>query len=352
MKFKGKVKPYFRAAVRDGGVLEISIYEEIGEDFWTGGGVTASSVKQQLDQAGAYNSILLRINSPGGDAFEGTAIGNVLRSQGKPVKGVIDGIAASAASVLAMACDELTMGVGSMMMIHQAWTICMGNTDDMRKMSDTLSRIDNALADGYVKKTGKAKDEILQMMKSETWMSAQECVDGGFADALSTEGDDRKDAKALGKQFKSLVDQKLAVARAKATAEAPAPIRNDEEEVADDDSGMCDCDCQACMGNDCANCSMTDCDDQNCMDCPAQQETDSDGDMDDSATTTPAAEAAPDAAASTSEALVNLAAALEIGNVQAVTDYVNEPVPAPAAEEPSNLSLYEARLSLLSKRAV
>src|SRR5579859_1087628 len=84
-KINAKLKPYFKAAMRDNGVLELTVYEEIGSD-WFGEGVTAKTVKQQIDAAGPFNTVLVRINSPGGDAFEGVAVYNLLRSLGKPIE--------------------------------------------------------------------------------------------------------------------------------------------------------------------------------------------------------------------------------------------------------------------------
>ena len=111
MKNAKPTRPYFRAALQTDGTLEILVYDDIGENFWDGGGVTAKSVKQQLDQAPNYSKILLRINSPGGDAFEGVAIYNVLRAQKKPVEVAIDGIAASAASIAAITRSACTRRV-------------------------------------------------------------------------------------------------------------------------------------------------------------------------------------------------------------------------------------------------
>ena len=119
------LKPFFRASVRNStGVLEMMIYEQIGENWWSGGGVTAKSVKQRIDAAGPFSRLTLRINSPGGDAFEGIAILNMLRAQGKPIDVYVDGIAASAASIIAMCGDTITMGWGAMMMIHDSAIAC------------------------------------------------------------------------------------------------------------------------------------------------------------------------------------------------------------------------------------
>jgi len=257
MKVKA-LKPHFRAAVKADGVLELCIYEEIGFDFWTGGGVTADSVKAQLDQAGSYNSISLRINSPGGDAFEGVAINSLLKAQNKPIAVFVDGIAASAASIIAMAGDEITMAPGAMMMIHDAWSMCIGNDEDMRKMADTLERVSASIAQVYVDRTGKPIDEVSSLMDAETWMSAEECVANGFATAVSKHQD--RAAMALASSFKALAKMKR----------VPDQLRNDNMGGEEDNANGCNCECAACTGDDCANCSNQDCQDENCEDCPMQ----------------------------------------------------------------------------------
>ncbi len=198
-------KPFFRAAVRnDGGsgVLELMVYEQIGENFWTGEGVTAKNFKQRIDQAaGAFSRISLRINSPGGDAFEGVAILNLLRSLGKPVDVSVDGIAASAASIIAMAGDTISMGSGAMMMIHNAWIIAMGNAQELNKLAATLSTIDGAIAQAYVDRTGQKLDAVKAMMEAETWMGADECVEKGFATQKSNAP--VAEAQNLARSFKS-----------------------------------------------------------------------------------------------------------------------------------------------------
>lgn len=195
-----KVKPFFRAAVQADGTLEMLVYEEIGYDWWSGGGITAKTVKEQIDGAGVYSKIVLRINSPGGDAFEGIAIHNLLRSQGKPIDVYVDGLAASSASIVAMAGDTITMGRSAMMMVHNAWSFCMGYAEDMRKMADTLEKISSSIGQVYVDQTGKTAEEIQALMDAETWMSAEECVAEGFATAVAEEPE-QPAALALAKQF-------------------------------------------------------------------------------------------------------------------------------------------------------
>ncbi len=119
MKVNSKDSRRFFNAAQTESVLTLEVYDVIGADFF-GDGITASAVSDAIAQAGSHDSVALRINSPGGDAFEGVAIYNVLKNHGKPVNVYVDGLAASAASIVAMAGDTICMGTGAMMMIHPA----------------------------------------------------------------------------------------------------------------------------------------------------------------------------------------------------------------------------------------
>src|ERR1700685_3357795 len=127
--------------------LELSLYGPIGADFF-GDGITDAMVSSALKST-TYDSITLRLNSPGGDSFQGVSIHNLLKSQGKPVNVIVDGVAASAASVIAMAGDTVTMQPGSMMMIHEAQAFCMGYSADMTKMATVLDAVSSSAADVY-----------------------------------------------------------------------------------------------------------------------------------------------------------------------------------------------------------
>ena len=175
----------FRAALRTDGTLELMIYEDIGEDWWSGGGVTAKLIKQQLDAAGNYASVCLRVNSGGGDCFEGITIHNLLRSQGKPVKCCVDGLAASAASIIAMCGDTIEMASSGMMMIHNVATMEYGDAQVMRKTADMLDKISGSAAQTYVDRTKLSMDTVRGLMDAETWMSAQDCLDQGFCTAIT-----------------------------------------------------------------------------------------------------------------------------------------------------------------------
>lgn len=157
---------------------EILIYSDIGSDYF-GEGVSAVSVKDQLDQMDG--DIAIRINSPGGDVFDGFAIFNLL-AQHKGKKTVyIDGLAASAASVIAMAGDEIIMGENALMMIHDPWTLSLGNSAEMRSTADLLDKIRDSIVATYATKSSIEVGQIADMMAAETWMSASEAIAGGFA---------------------------------------------------------------------------------------------------------------------------------------------------------------------------
>lgn len=160
---------------------EIEILGAIGEDLWSDGGVTGATVKQQLKAAG-NSPVSVTINSPGGDAFEGVAIYNLLTEHPGNVNVNVVGMAASAASIIAMAGDNIRMGEAAMLMIHSAWAIVAGNSEDLGEMQTFLDAIDQVVSKLYAARSGVADDEVLELMQAETWMGGQEALDLGFAD--------------------------------------------------------------------------------------------------------------------------------------------------------------------------
>jgi ATP-dependent protease ClpP protease subunit len=131
------------------------------------------------------DQLVIHLNSPGGDAAEGVAIANVLRAHKAHVIVRVDGMAASAASVIAMAGDEVVMGIGATLMIHDAWGICVGNAADMDITLRGLDSMSNALASTYASKAGGTVEEWRAVMKAETWYSAEEAVAAGLADRVA-----------------------------------------------------------------------------------------------------------------------------------------------------------------------
>lgn len=161
----------------------ISMFDVIGEDGWSGGGVTANRISAALRSIGSKD-ITVRINSPGGDMFEGIAIYNLLRAHRAKVTVEVLGWAASAASIIAMAGDDIRMGLGSFMMVHNAWGMVIGNRHDMREAAIVFEQFDAAIADIYEVRTGMKRSDIEQLMDAETFMAAAQAVEYGFADVV------------------------------------------------------------------------------------------------------------------------------------------------------------------------
>ena len=194
-------KPWIFTA-KAGGVLEILLYEVIGQDFWTGEGTTAKSFAEDLKAAGAVSKIHLRVNSPGGSVFDGLAIYNTLLSHGAKVTAQVDGLAASIASVIIMAASEISMGDNAMMMIHNPSTVIAGDSNDMRKMAETMDKVKASMITAYRRHSTQSEAQIATLMDAETWMTAQETVDNGFAEKVITpEGDDADVAANFGQMF-------------------------------------------------------------------------------------------------------------------------------------------------------
>jgi ATP-dependent protease ClpP protease subunit len=158
---------------------EIFVYDEIG--FW---GVSASDFVREV-AALNVKTISLRINSPGGEVFDGVAMFNALRNHPARVDVTVDGLAASIASVIAMAGDTVTMGRGSQMMIHDALAVCVGNAADMRSAADLLDKCSDNIAGFYADRAGGTVANWRATMAAETWYTAQETVDAGLADKVA-----------------------------------------------------------------------------------------------------------------------------------------------------------------------
>lgn len=170
----------------DGETSDIYIYDEIMPNWmveWWGSGVSAEGLIAALNELTA-NTINVRINSPGGDVFEAIAIYNTLVSHPADINVYVDALAASAASIIAMAGDTITMMVGSQMMIHDAMGIEMGNAADMRAMADFLDQQSNNIASIYANKAGGEVEDWRAVMLAETWMFAEEAVNLGLADSI------------------------------------------------------------------------------------------------------------------------------------------------------------------------
>ncbi|MFT8911535.1 head maturation protease, ClpP-related [Leuconostoc pseudomesenteroides] len=170
-------------------VAQIDIFGDIVSEKWFDEETSATSFRDALKELGDVTTINLSINSGGGSVFDGIAIYNMLKSHKATVNVYVEGLAASIASVIAMAGDTITMRSGSMMMVHMPWTLSQGNAEEMRKTADTLEKTGDSIVDIYSERTGISSDDIRNIMNDETWLSAEEAVEQGWATKL-----DKKEA--------------------------------------------------------------------------------------------------------------------------------------------------------------
>ena len=157
------------------------IYDVISADW----GVSALSVIESIARSGDSKTLNIHINSPGGDVFEGRAIMSAISAfKGKTVA-KIDSLCASAATSIALACDEVEMSDGAFFMIHNAHGMAYGDKQALRDTADVMEKVEGAIVNDYIAKTGKEETEVRAMMDAETWMTAQEALEGGFIDRIA-----------------------------------------------------------------------------------------------------------------------------------------------------------------------
>ena len=161
---------------------EILIYEDIG-DYWSG--VTAKGFNDEIKALGDISEINVRLNSGGGNVFDGIAIYNSLKSHKAKVNVHIDGLAASIASIVAMAGDTIRMAKNGFIMIHDPWIMTAGTAEDLRKTADTIDGVREQLLDTYIRRTGGDREQISDMMSAETWMNSDEAMKNGFVDSVT-----------------------------------------------------------------------------------------------------------------------------------------------------------------------
>lgn len=157
---------------------DILIYDYIG---W--GGVTAADFAKAL-QGVTAKQITVRLNTPGGDVFDGLAIFNSLKDHGAQIHVKVDGVAASIGSIIAMAGQTITMGESAFLMIHNPWAMTIGNAGDMRQMAETLDKIGGSLASVYSARAKVTMAEAQAWMDAETWFTAEEAKNVGLADEI------------------------------------------------------------------------------------------------------------------------------------------------------------------------
>lgn len=170
-------------ATNDASDNTISVLDVIGVDYISGEGVTAKRIAAALRSIG-NKDVIVNINSPGGDFFEGVAIYNLLREHPAKVTVQVLGLAASAASIIAMAGDEILIAKSAFLMIHNVLVVAMGNRLDLADAIATMEPFDDALAGVYADRSGKSKAEIAQLMDAETWFNGEDAIKNGLADGI------------------------------------------------------------------------------------------------------------------------------------------------------------------------
>jgi ATP-dependent protease ClpP protease subunit len=192
--------PGVRAAAEEENT--IGIYDVIGYDPWTGDGTTAKRISAALRSIGAENPVVVNINSPGGDLFEGLAIYNLLRNHKGHVTVRVISLAASAASVIAMAGDTVEIARAGFLMIHNAWVLAVGNRHSLRDLADWLEPFDGTMANLYAARSGMSEDKVAEMMDAESWIGGADAIEKGFADSFLPADqvkEDHSDTKAAHK---------------------------------------------------------------------------------------------------------------------------------------------------------
>ena len=164
---------------------EVLIYDDIGEGWF--GGISAKAFAEDIKKLGNIKKIDVRINSYGGSVFDGLAIYNTLKKHSAEVSVAIDGIAASIASIIAMAGDTISIAENGFLMIHDPWSVAMGTAEDLRSEADVMDKVRDSLLDTYMNKATVSRQEISDMMSNETWLTAKEAANTGLVDTLVEE---------------------------------------------------------------------------------------------------------------------------------------------------------------------
>lgn len=171
-----------RPANKSSNEAAIYIYDII-DPYW---GVSAKSIASAIAQAGNAETLHIYINSPGGDVFESRAIMAELRRFGGKTVAHIDSLCASAATSIAIACNEIEMSAGAFFMIHNASCLAWGDKGALRETADLLEKIEGSIIADYTGKTGKTDEEVVAWMDAETWFSADEAMENGFIDRIAS----------------------------------------------------------------------------------------------------------------------------------------------------------------------
>lgn len=182
----GKDKKFWEVKAAANDVGELYIYGDIASHKWDDTDVTVKDFAEDLKALGDLKILNIYLNSLGGSVFQGQAIYSILKRHSAHKNVYIDGIAASIASVIAMAGDTISMPKNAMVMIHNPWTFVMGNSADLRKEADALDKIRESMIVAYMDKIQDktSEEQLVELLDAETWLSAQDCFDRGFCDEI------------------------------------------------------------------------------------------------------------------------------------------------------------------------
>lgn len=221
-ELRAKIKPQFKAEVIEGKTTLVLSGDVVSNEYaWCDDDIYPSRIQEVLDASSG--EVVIKLNSGGGDAFAGVEIYNMLKGYEDKVTVEVTGLAASAASIIAMGADEIVMCTGSMMMIHEAWTIAIGSKTELLKTIEMMDKLDDSLASIYAERLDLDKSFVSDLLKAETWMTAEEAVKDGFADKVKIKpkaqamveieiSDDVRaileDLKAMKAQFEGLKEEK------------------------------------------------------------------------------------------------------------------------------------------------
>lgn len=214
---------WYKIQNKTSGVLDISIHGEIGYE------ADASEFIKELRAHDELSVVNLSIHSPGGSVSDGLAIYNALLSHPAKVYAHVEGIAASAASFILMAGDVITMPEDSFLMIHNAWSVAVGDADDMRKQADIIEKHQDMIVNIYAKRTGLAEKALKDMMADETWMNASEALELNFIDTISEKIGIAARIKEFKDKFKSLpvdINSEIDIEKIKSLKDFEAALRD------------------------------------------------------------------------------------------------------------------------------
>jgi ATP-dependent Clp protease protease subunit len=185
LNFRARAKTPLQVRSESATKAEIVLYAGIGQDYWGDGSMV--SAKQFSDELKSLpktvNELTVRINSPGGDVFDGVTIYNRIKQFDGTVNVIIDGLAASIASIIALAGDNISIGEGALYMVHLPWTFAYGNRMELDNIVNRLMDVEDQMLGIYAKKSGLDRSEIKALLENETWMDADQAIEKGFVDA-------------------------------------------------------------------------------------------------------------------------------------------------------------------------